>query len=247
MIKRMNGEERLKLQGATGVIVTLGLLVWGASHPAAGGTSSSISSQRTITLQSVTPTPFTNPTATPPSQGGRGHDLFHLYCSSCHGDVGQGLTDEFRLREYPPEDTNCWNSGCHGPRPYDNGFVLPKTVPALIGPGTLQRFSTAQQMHAFIRASMPFNAPGSLSDEQYLELTAFLLEQNHVTADETALNVTALPDIALHPDALPDVRVAPAVVTNDNSSWPLFAVVLLFGLTVIVYLVRRSRSSRPPH
>src|SRR5688572_32694717 len=77
-----------------------------------------------------------------PSQADTGAQVYWLSCMPCHGDRGQGLTDEFR-EIYPPEDRNCWDSGCHRKRPYENGFTLPTVVPALIGPGTLQKFSNA--------------------------------------------------------------------------------------------------------
>ncbi|HTP08763.1 MAG TPA: c-type cytochrome, partial [Anaerolineae bacterium] len=147
------------------------------------------------------PTSVRDPTATPPTQGGHGHDLFYIYCMSCHGDQGQGLTDEFRYRVYPPEDTNCWKSGCHGSRPYDDGFTLPQTVPALIGEGTLQHFDTAQNMYDFMRRAMPFNKPGSLSDEQYLQVLAFLLESNHLVPVGTRLDATSLASIVIHHSA----------------------------------------------
>jgi hypothetical protein len=168
----------------------------------------------------------------------------------CHGDQGQGLTDEFRNRQYPPEDTNCWKSGCHGPRPYDNGFTLPTTVPVLIGPGALQRFPTAQNMYAFMRAAMPFNKPGSLSDEQYLELTAFLLEQNRFTAEGTQLNAATLQNIVLQPGAAPTASAVPPAATGgagDNLSPLLLGVIVLLGLAAILYLVTRSRSGQSLH
>jgi mono/diheme cytochrome c family protein len=243
MIKDMGRKGRLKFYWAVGIFLALGfsLLFWNSPRPAAGGKAVSA-------LQLVTPTPRTNPTATPPTQGGRGHDLFYIHCMPCHGDVGQGLTDEFRFREYPPEDTNCWKSGCHGPRPYENGFTLPATVPAIIGSGALQRFPTAQNMYAFLRAAMPFNAPGSLSDDQYLELTAFLLEQNQFTAQGSQLSAAALQSIALQPAPTPAPAAAsPAVVASDNSVFLLPGIIVLLSLAVILYLVTRSRSgqSRP--
>jgi mono/diheme cytochrome c family protein len=207
---------------------------------------------RAVAPQAAAPTPRTNPTATPASQGGHGQNIFHVHCMPCHGDVGQGLTDEFRFREYPPEDTNCWKSGCHGPRPYDNGFTLPITVPVLIGPGALQRFPTAQNMYAFMRASMPFNAPGSLSDEEYLKLTAFLLEQNQVTPLGTRLDSAGLEEIKLQPASPPTLAplataIPSAAAPNDGSSFLLPGALMLAGLAVIGYLLLRSRSGRAPH
>jgi cytochrome c len=160
----------------------------------------------------LTPTPFRNPTATPPTEGGHGKDVFYLRCMSCHGDRGQGLTDEFRNRQYPPEDTNCWKSGCHGARPYENGFTLPKQVPALIGSGTLSHFNTAQDVYNFIHHAMPFDAPGSLSNEQYLQVLAFILESNQIVPAGSQLDAASLASIAL--------RATPATPTPVGAFQP---------------------------
>jgi len=210
-------------------------------------TSSQTLPDRTIVLansqSAPTPTPFRNPTATPPTQGGHGHDLFYIYCMPCHGDIGQGLTDEFRLRQYPPEDTNCWKSGCHGERPYSNGFKLPHTVPALIGANTLTKFATARQMYDFVRTAMPFSKPGSLSQEQYLQVLAFLLEQNHVVPEGTQLEAGTLQNILLRPAAAPTAIASSPVAAAESSPLLLVGVIIVFGVSVVFYWVSRSRSS----
>lgn len=137
------------------------------------------------TNQPETPTPTFDPErlAEPtmpadPSQSDLGARDYWLYCLSCHGDRGQGLTDEFRLL-YPPEEQTCWQSGCHGNNPYENGFRLPTAIPPVIGPSApLNTFSDASVLYAFIRSSMPWHQPGSLEPEIYWRLTAFLLREN---------------------------------------------------------------------
>lgn len=249
MMKGMNRKERLKSYWAVGIFAVLGigLLLWISPRPAAGSMAFSTSPRRAVALQIASPTPLSNPTATPASQSGHGRNIFHIHCMPCHGDVGQGLTDEFRFREYPPEEANCWKSGCHGPRPYDNGFILPTTVPILIGPGALQRFPTAQNMYAFMRASMPFNAPGSLTAEQYLQLTAYLLEQNHNVPDGARLEAGTLQNIVLQPEATPTASASSPAAVADSSPLLLIGVITLFGVSVVLYLVRRSRSSSASH
>src|SRR3990170_3605718 len=91
----------------------------------------SILFRNTVLAQQPTPTPdrLAEPTLpASPSQADRGAQVYWLSCLPCHGDYGQGLTDEFRAA-YPPEDRNCWDAGCHGARPYDNGFKLPARTP----------------------------------------------------------------------------------------------------------------------
>ena len=113
-----------------------------------------------------------------PSQADLGARDYWLYCLPCHGDKGQGLTDEFRLL-YPPEEQTCWQSGCHGNNPYENGFRLPTAIPPVIGPSApLNKFADASVLYAFISASMPWHQPGSLESEVYWRLTAYLLREN---------------------------------------------------------------------
>jgi mono/diheme cytochrome c family protein len=127
------------------------------------------------------------PTAANPNQADTGAQLFWLHCQPCHGDQAQGLTDEWRA-QYPPEDQNCWESGCHGDQPYFDGFRLPTQVPALVGAGTLGRFATAADLHAYLIRAMPFQAPGSLTPDEYWSVTAFLLRGHGLS--ETALPIT---------------------------------------------------------
>lgn len=136
------------------------------------------------TVAGATPVPTVDrlaapPTVENPTQADEGAQLYWLNCQPCHGDRGQGLTDEWRA-QYPPEDQNCWESGCHGERPYERGFTLPTRVPPVVGPGSLERFQTAGQVVAYIQSAMPYQAPGSLSQEEYLAITAFLAREHGV-------------------------------------------------------------------
>ncbi len=188
------------------------------------------------------------PTPTPPTEAGHGKDVFYLRCMACHGDLGQGLTDEFRNRQYPPGDTNCWKSGCHGVNPYENGFTLPRQIPALIGPGTLSHFNTAQDVYNFIHRAMPFDAPGSLSEEQYLQVLAFILESNQIIPAGSQLDTASLASIALHTTAS-----TPSASVSDQAGSLTSGPFLLLGGVIIALLVglalwlsnRRQRSSIP--
>jgi cytochrome c len=143
---------------------------------------SAIYKEETVAIPQVTPTldRLAEPTLpASPLQADQGAQVYWLSCLPCHGDRGQGLTDEFR-QTYPPEDRNCWSSGCHGRRPYNNGFSLPTSMPAVIGPDTLQKFPNATVLHAYIFAAMPFWKPGSLTEEQSWQVTAFILRENGI-------------------------------------------------------------------
>lgn len=119
------------------------------------------------------------PTVAAPTQADDGAQLYWLHCQPCHGDQGQGLTDEWRA-QYPPEDQYCWESGCHGERPYDSGFTLPFTIPAVIGDGTLTKYQTVGGLYHYIQVAMPYWNPASLTDDEYLAITAFLARAHGV-------------------------------------------------------------------
>ena len=148
-----------------------------SSSPRAVSTAISPSGQLSITATATIDHLAAPPTVENPTQADNGAQLFWLHCQPCHGDRGQGLTDEWR-EQYPPEDQNCWEAGCHGDRPYENGFTLPTAVPPVIGEGSLERFESLGQAHSFIMAAMPLQAPGHLSEEEYLSITAFLAREN---------------------------------------------------------------------
>lgn len=112
-----------------------------------------------------------------PTQFEKGRYLYWLNCMACHGDKGQGLTGEFRSLYV--EDQNCWGRGCHGGRVGDQGFPIPQHVPEIISPtGDLNKFTTADSLFGFLRATHPPQHPGILSDDQYWAISAYLLTEN---------------------------------------------------------------------
>jgi mono/diheme cytochrome c family protein len=154
-------------------------------------TSSSPSPSRTLW---PSPTPFPtsalNPPLTPtidrlaepplppnPTQLEKGRHLFWLNCMTCHGEKGQGLTDEFRSLYV--EEANCWGRGCHGGRSEDQGFPIPTVVPAIISSkGNIRPFKTPKELFEYLRLTHPPQNPGFMPDEDYWALTAYLLDQN---------------------------------------------------------------------
>ena len=140
------------------------------------------------------------PTVLAPTQADEGAQLYWLYCQPCHGDVGQGLTDEWRA-QYPEEEQNCWQSGCHSAHGKDLpefGFVLPTAVPAITGEGSLPGFATAGQLYAYISSQMPYELPGKLTENEYLALTAHLARE-HGIWDGTELNKENIGEMRLQP------------------------------------------------
>lgn len=176
------------------------------------------------------------PTVPAPTQTDDGEQLYWLHCQPCHGDVGQGLTDEWRA-EYPEDHQNCWKSGCHGDKPYEEGFTLPDTVPAIIGGDSLKRFQTLGDVYEFTRATMPFEYPGVLSDEEYLAVTAFLAQENSL-GNGILLTKANMAQVQLRPEEnKPEATATPDVtftIVPLSSVWP--GVLLGSGLA-LVFLV----------
>ncbi len=84
---------------------------------------------------------------------------------------------------------NC--SGCHGPG--GEGGI----GPALIGAGQgLAKYPSAQSLLKFVQSSMPLDAPGSLREEDYWDVLAFILQGNGIIAADT-LNPEEAPGIKL--------------------------------------------------
>lgn len=168
------------------------------------------------------------------TQADVGAEIYRLVCRSCHGDQGQGLTRDW-IAQWPPEDQNCWQSQCHGGMIPPDGFALPRYVPPVTGEGALDEFDTAEALYNFNRQQMPWHAPGSLIDQEYMQVTAYLLRENGFPVDGVALDETTAAAFVLHADeaaatSTPQTEAmagdgAPA----GTSSWYLLAVVSVAG------------------
>src|SRR3712207_2099549 len=55
--------------------------------------------------------------------------------------------------------------------------------PALIGGGRMAPYVNAARLYQYTRGTMPLDAPGSLSEQQYYDLVAYLLARNNLLAD----------------------------------------------------------------
>jgi mono/diheme cytochrome c family protein len=164
----------------------------------------------------ATPTPLISPRQEQPllpenpTMADLGHQTWWAVCMACHGDAGQGLTDEWRQTAFG-EDMDCWTSKCHGPNHPPEGFVFPRIVPPAWGPGTLKRFVTADELQAYLTAKMPWWKPGSLSEEEAWQLAAFVLQGNGVLPEgELDINQASLMPVHL-----------PIRETYDERLWQL--------------------------
>jgi cytochrome c len=198
-----------------------------------------------VTLQ-VTPAATQDRLAEPtlpavPLQADYGAQVYWLNCSPCHGDRAQGLTDEFR-EQYPEEDRNCWNSHCHGDVTYENGFTIPKVVPALVGSGSLAKFPTAANLYGYIHATMPFQKPNSLTDQEYYQIVSFLLRQNELIDGGMEVNDSNAAQIIVS-RATPVVTPQQAQQGSDASSrgW-IILLGSLFVLVILLFILKKYKN-----
>lgn len=104
----------------------------------------------------------------------------------CHGDQGKGLTDEFR-KIWVEDHQNCWAVGCHGGRVSDEGFPIRHYVPAVVSPISIKtHFPDARDLFNYLQTTHPPQRPGTLRQEDYLNLSSFILYKNGIlTANES--------------------------------------------------------------
>ncbi|HLB64898.1 MAG TPA: c-type cytochrome [Anaerolineales bacterium] len=165
------------------------------------------------------------------SQADNGALTYYLICMACHGDRGQGLTDEWR--EVYGEDSNCWRSRCHASNHPPEGFDLPRNSPPLLGAGTLLTYSNASDLYVRILDTMPWWNPRSLSEEQAWDLTAYLMRARRELPESIVLDTARSPVVRLH--QVPPPR-------GDERA----GVTALIGLLVIAALALAWRRERRP-
>jgi mono/diheme cytochrome c family protein len=84
--------------------------------------------------------------------------------------------------------SNC--ASCHGEN------LQGVDAPAL-NASTLARFSTAAGIYDYISQQMPLGAPGSLSETQYYQVEAYILDENGLLPTGEALTPDNAPNISL--------------------------------------------------
>jgi hypothetical protein len=164
------------------------------------------------------------PLSDPPTQLELGHLEFWMSCMICHGDRGQGLTEEWR-QVLDPADQNCWQSRCHAANHPPEGFQVPREAPMIIGTGALAGYRTATDLFEYLSVEMPWAFPGLFDEKKYWELTAYLIKANDIDLGEQDLGPENGRRIALVPSLVQTHR-------TDHGSERLLAgglVVLLLG------------------
>ena len=174
------------------------------------------------------------------AQVDEGAEIYWGICMACHGDYGQGLTDEWRFGGFG-EDGNCWQSGCHGKNHPPHGFEIPKSVlpiPALSSAGSLWRFENAQQLYDYVVVMMPWWNPNSLTPERAWQVTAYLLKMQKSLPEGIVLNDTNASAVPVHRHI--------SYPQNQNTAVYFFVGTLLLGLFGFVardFIVQRENAS----
>lgn len=244
--------RRIKLSGAAFVVAAVlwavmnGITLAQIEHGGPAPTRTPDTGPSPTTVPGATPTIdrlAPPPTVVNPNQADEGEYLFWLHCMPCHGDKGQGLTDEFRA-QYPPEDQYCWGNGCHGERPYGQGFQLPTVVPAIIGDDTLQKFDTMDAVYRYASVAMPYFYPGALTQDEYLAILAHIAREEGLW-DGAELTIDNLAALRLHPGAsaigavgsdaaqvATDVAAPGSTIGSGSAGW-----LFIFGAICVILLV----------
>jgi mono/diheme cytochrome c family protein len=193
------------------------------------------------------------------TQADRGAAVYMLVCSACHGDKGQGLTDAWRAT-WAPEDQNCWQTKCHAPSHPPDGFEIPRYVPPAVGPAVRARFQTALGLHDYVQSTMPWHEPGSIVDDQYWDITAFMLrmmglDQGNVPLDrQRAAQISLIPvqgEVIIAPTSLPssvparpsptEAPASPAGAGRSLSAWLVVPLLAVAGAAAGIFLLIRSQ------
>ncbi len=139
----------------------------------------------------------------------------------CHGDQGQGLTDEFRAL-WVEDHQNCWGRGCHGGRKNDEGFPIPTFVPPIAGVNNLARFDSEQELFDYLKATHPPQYPGRLADDEYRAIAFFVFWMNQRTAAS--------------PTPLPASTPTPGLPPSNKETLPRSSPALLGTVAIVAAL-----------
>jgi hypothetical protein len=191
------------------------------------------------TVSSPTPTydPLVEPPLPPnPTELELGQNLYWHWCMTCHGDRGQGLTDEFR-EIWEEDHQNCWARGCHAGRPGDLGFPIPTFVPGVVVEDHLVRFSSLREFAEFLKATHPPQSPGILKDEEYHAIALFVFTMNGRTVEADIPIPTPTSTLIPLPSPVLIDTPLPATRSTDGLGLELIGFVsgvVMFGVLVFV-------------
>lgn len=120
-----------------------------------------------------------------------GQLIYHAKCLACHGNGDQ--TEEKLPGELlflnDPAAKGKLTAKAGRKTTDDKSDKAPKTI------GTYWPYATT--IFDYVRRAMPYNAPGSLSNQEVYHLTAYLLYRNHIISSNTMITEKSLPKIVM--------------------------------------------------
>ncbi len=175
-----------------------------------------------------------------PTEFELGRNLYWHWCMTCHGDRGQGLTDEFR-KTWVKDHQNCWARGCHAGHNNDQGFPIPTVVPLIIGDGHLARFATLQELFDFLKTTHPPQHPGILKDDEYHAIAVYVFTQNDRSlATETPAAPRPSPTSVSSATPLPTTTLKGLSPISAQSQC-LYVFPVIIALAFLIWLLREFR------
>jgi len=129
----------------------------------------------------------------PPGEGthGQGAEVYAARCAACHGETMEGVKE-------------MGGAALIGGRGSLASEAPKKTVESY--------WPFATTLFDYIRRAMPFDAPGSLSDDEVYALAAYILGEAGIVGKRAVLNAGSLPRIHMPnrdgfiPDPRPDIH-----------------------------------------
>ena len=113
------------------------------------------------------------------------------------------------------QETGCVS--CHGPSLDGQG-----AFPPLVGRSTVPDFPSTQVLFDYVRRSMPYTSPGSLTDEETYSVLAYLLNKNSLLPDDGTITPDTIGSVTLPgsdpvTSPLPGAPDQPQQVTRGSS------------------------------
>jgi S-disulfanyl-L-cysteine oxidoreductase SoxD len=111
----------------------------------------------------------------------QGAAIFAQQCAACHGEGGKGAaTTASGAPAAPPVVSNVKRNGID-----DTTLTIANFWPY------------ATTLFDYIRRSMPWTSPRSLTDDQVYALTAYILAQNNLIGPSEVINAQSLPKVQM--------------------------------------------------
>lgn len=122
-------------------------------------------------------------TGLPPGSGTvpEGAEVYQARCAACHGPEGEGTPAGWPLVGRNPGDA------------FDFHESVDKELQRTIG----NYWPYATTVFDYTRRAMPYDAPGTLTDDEVYAVTAWMLWRNRVIGHEEVMDAETLPDVRM--------------------------------------------------